>query len=83
MPFAPDIAVDIFSSEDRASDMNAKVQAYLEAGTPLVWVVDPERRTAAVYRPGAATLFLSEGDALDGGDVLPGFSMPLARVFED
>jgi Uma2 family endonuclease len=81
-PAAPDLAVEVVSPTDRSTDVTAKVQAYLEAGTPLVWVVDPEKHTAAGYRPGAPTLFLSESDSLDGGDVLPGFSLPLAGLFE-
>lgn len=81
-PAAPDLAVEVVSPTDCAIHVNAKVRAYLEAGTQLVWVIYPEKRTATVFSQNSPTVFLGEGDALDGGNVLPGFSLPLARVFE-
>ena len=65
---APDLAVEIRSPRDRRGEMEEKVGEYFAAGTSLVWVVDPARRSIAVRRP-------------DGGDVLPGFSLPLAELF--
>jgi Uma2 family endonuclease len=58
-----------------------KVRQYLEAGSRAVWVVDGRRRRVSVFRPGAETQVLSESDVLNGGDVLPGFSLPLAELF--
>ena len=46
-----------------------------------MWVVDPRRRTVAVYAPGDAVRILREGETLDGGDVLPGFAYPLTELF--
>jgi Uma2 family endonuclease len=77
----PDIAVEVVSPSDRMADVNAKVDEYVLAGTPLVWVVEPRRRAVTVYRPDGSTHVLREVDALDGGDVLPGFSLPLADIF--
>jgi Uma2 family endonuclease len=57
------------------------VQQYLNAGVRLVWVVYPEDRQVVVYRPGEAAATLGVGDTLDGGDVLPGFSVALAALF--
>jgi Uma2 family endonuclease len=52
----------------------------VNAGVQLVWVVDPVRRVARVYRPDGTDSQLTEGDALDGEDALPGLSFPLADV---
>jgi Uma2 family endonuclease len=54
---------------------------YLQAGVRLVWLVDPASRTVSVFRPDAAPRTLGEGDILDGGDILPGFSLPVAEIF--
>jgi len=77
---APDLAVEVLSPEDRPGEVLAKVADWLSAGTRLVWVLDPERRLARIYRAdGSETLVTGEG-ALDGEDVLAGFTCPLASV---
>ena len=81
VPFAPDLAVEIVSPSDRLSDVTRKVIDYLDAGSRLVWVIDPGTRTAAVHRSRSDVLMLREHDVLDGGDVLPGFRLPLAELF--
>lgn len=60
--------------------MGAKVRDYLAAGTRLVWVIDPHRRTVTVYRPGADPRVLRPDDLLDGGDILPSFTVPVRRL---
>src|SRR5438128_11977770 len=77
---APDLAVEVLSPGDRPGDVLAKVADWLSAGTRLVWVVDPERRLARVYRlDGSETIVTTDG-TLDGEDVLPGFACPLASI---
>src|SRR5881296_2550764 len=77
---APDLAVEVVSPGDRPGEVLAKVADWLSAGTRLVWVLDPERRLARVYRhDGSETIVPAEG-ALDGEDVLPGFSCSLASI---
>jgi Uma2 family endonuclease len=78
---APDLAVEIVSRSNGASAMEEKAREYLASGVRLVWLVDPARRTATVWRHGAEPRVLSAGEVLDGGDVLPGFRLPLARLF--
>jgi Uma2 family endonuclease len=78
--FAPDLAVEVLSPGDRPGEMLAKVSDWLRAGTLLVWVVDPIRRTARVYRADGTEAFASADDSLDGEDLLPGFVLPLASV---
>ncbi len=77
---APDLAVEVLSPGDRPGEVLAKVADWLSAGTRLVWVLDPERRLARVYRDdGSETIVPAEG-GLDGEDVLPGFSCSLASI---
>ena len=77
----PDIAVEVVSPNDRASEVMAKAQDWLQAGCPLVWVVDPETRTISIYRSRSEISVLSDTDTLTGGDVLAGFSVPVGEVF--
>jgi Uma2 family endonuclease len=77
---APDLAVEVLSPGDRRGDVMEKVGEYLDVGTRLVWVIDPEKRTAAAYRSLTDVRVLAEGDSLDGEDVVPGFVCPLKDV---
>ncbi len=77
----PDIAVEVVSPNDRASEVMAKAQDWLQAGCLLVWVVDPETRTVSVYRSRSEIAVLNDADALTGGDVLPGFSVAVKEIF--
>ena len=62
--------------------MERKLREYFLAGVRLVWMIDPSKRTAEVYTaPDAPAAHLDETQALDGGDVLPGFTLPLAGLF--
>ena len=78
---APDLAVEILSPDDRRREVLEKVGEFLDAGTRLVWVLDPEKRVAAVYRSLTDVRQMGENDSLEGEDVLPGFSCPLREVF--
>lgn len=78
--FAPDLAVEVLSPGDRPGQVLAKVADWLSAGSRLVWVIDPVRRVARVYRHDGTETVLAESEALDGEDVVPGFSCPLAAV---
>jgi Uma2 family endonuclease len=79
-PFAPDLAVEVLSPDDRPGEVLAKVADWLKAGTQLVWVVNPDRRLARVYRADGTELEISETGALDGENVLPGFECVLGEV---
>jgi Uma2 family endonuclease len=79
--FAPDLAVEVLSPDDRPGEVLEKVGDWLNAGTRLVWVVDPIRRNARVYRADGSETQLGDDDALDGEDLLPGYRCRLADVF--
>lgn len=78
---APRLAIEIISPNDAASEVLAKVQDWLNAGTEEVWVVDPQRRTVAISRKDQPVRGLGEKDELTSGSLLPGFRVPVAAVF--
>lgn len=63
-------------------DIKIKIDEYLAVGVPLVWVVDPYDRMIRVYRPGSRTKFLDDSQELDGEPQLPGFRVPVAKIFD-
>ncbi|MGH7571900.1 MAG: Uma2 family endonuclease [Gemmatimonadota bacterium] len=81
-PMAPDLAVEIVSPTNRKAEIEEKVSEYLEAGTRLVWLVEPRTRTLTVYRSAEDVHHLQEGDTLDGEDVLRGFRFPISELFQ-
>ena len=81
-PGAPDLAVEVISPGDSRTEVAEKVEAWLAAGTMMVWVIDAKLRTVAVHRPTGDVHTLTEADEIDGGDLLPGFKMPVATIFE-
>jgi Uma2 family endonuclease len=79
---APDLAVEIISPSDRAADVHEKIRSCLSAGTRLVWIVWPDTRTVTTYDIHGSISELRSEDTLDGGEVLPGFAVNVARLFE-
>ncbi len=77
---APDLAVEIVSPGDRPRHVLDKVGEYLEAGVRLVWVIDPRRERAVVYRSVTDVRELGRDDVIDGEDVLPGLRFVLRDV---
>ncbi len=80
--FAPDLAVEVLSPSDGRGRMAEKIAQYFAAGTRLVWLIDPKKRIAKVHTSPTEVRVLREGEALDGGDVVPGFRCPLADLFD-
>ena len=79
-PLAPDIAVEVLSPTDDPDDVRDKIVNYLIAGT-IVWFVNPEKQHITVYTPGRNPHTLTTNDTLEGGTLLPGFSLPLRTLF--
>lgn len=78
---APDLAVEVISPSNTLAELHAKVTDYLDAGTRLVWALDPGTRTITVYRSRKEIRLLAGGDELDGEDVLPGFRVRSSKIF--
>ena len=76
----PDQVIEVASPSQRRRELREKVARYIEAGVRLVWLAEPRIRTVTVIADGNETV-LTEADVLDGGDVLPGFRLPVAEVF--
>lgn len=72
-PISPDLAVEVVSPNDTIYEIDEKVQEYLDAGVPLVWVVNPEQRTVEIHRAGGTGTILRENDEISGEEVIPGF----------
>ena len=80
-PFAPDLAIEVLSPSNAVREIHEKIALYFAAGSRAVWVFNPKKRTAAVYTSPSEFHTLEENDTLDGGDVLPGFSLDLSKLF--
>ena len=80
LQIAPDLVVEVLSPSDRPGETLAKVDDWLKAGAQLVWVIDPERRQALVYRLDGTVSILEDEGALEGESVLPGFTGKLAAI---
>jgi Uma2 family endonuclease len=78
----PTLAVEILSPNDRNEDTNDKIDAFARAGVPLVWVIDPRRRTVTVHRPDAEPELVNVREELTAEPHLPGFRVPVLRLFE-
>lgn len=77
----PDMAAEVISSNDLASEIDEKVEEYLAAGIPLVWVINPEVRTVIIHRGDGSVTKLHENDELTGENVIPGFRCKVAELF--
>ncbi len=78
----PDLAVEIRSPSERRRRLAEKIALYFAAGTRLVWVIDPKKRTAVVYHSPDDARVLRAGDELEGEDVVPGFRVSLRELFD-
>lgn len=77
----PDLAVEILSRDNTKAEMDRKLQEYFEVGVRLVWYVEPRAKQVQVFRSTSELETLSEADNLDGGAVLPGFTVAVAELF--
>lgn len=82
VPQMPDLAVEIKSPDDSLKKLIDKAHYYMANGTRLVWIVDPAKRLVIVLTPDDEEILL-DGETLTGGDVLPGFTLPLHDIFTD
>ena len=83
VPVVPDLVLETRSPGDRPCAVAEKVGRWLAVEVRLVWELDPKARVLTVHRPGTETRALGPDDTLTGDDVLPGFTLPLGRLFRD
>lgn len=83
LPLAPDLAVEVLSPSNREKEISEKIADYLDAGTRLVWVVDPARRQVTTVNAANQRTVLSISDQLSGAPVLPDFAVCVAEIFCD
>jgi Uma2 family endonuclease len=77
----PDLVVEVLSPSDSARRIGQKIGEYFECGVPLVWLVDPARKSVTAYRSLSETEQFSAAHTITAEPVLPGFSVPVARFF--
>jgi Uma2 family endonuclease len=80
-PGAPDLAGEAVSPDDRFSEVEGKVTDWLAAGTRMVIVADPPGNTLTVRPSEKEALILSERETVEGGEIVPGCTLPVADVF--
>jgi Uma2 family endonuclease len=78
---APDLAVEIVSPGNTTAELARKIGIYLEAGVRAVWVVYPNERQVVVHRPEGPPQVFTDGDQIDGGEVMPELSLPVTEIF--
>ena len=79
----PDFVIEVLSVGNTRSEMARKRREYFQAGVRLVWMIDPRRRTVAVFTAPETVTIAEEFDHIDGGDVLPGWSVDLEKLFAE
>jgi Uma2 family endonuclease len=80
---APDLVVEVLSESNTEGEMARKRREYFTAGVRIVWLIDPEGRTVEVFVSEDQSTVLDEGQTLDGGNVLPGFTLLLGELFAE
>jgi Uma2 family endonuclease len=78
----PDLAVETMSPGDTVFDVDEKVREWIAGGTRLVWVINPRQQTVTVYCPDNTAKIIGVGETLDGMDVIPGFQIAVADLFQ-
>ena len=86
-PLAPDFVIELVSPSDltnqRYEDLQNKMHEYLDNGVKLGWLIEPKAKTVEIYRSGRLVEILNNPQTLSGEDVLPGFTLYLAEIFDD
>ena len=79
---APDIAVEVLSPSNTPRQMRERMDDYFGAGALRVWIVDPTARTVVIHRPDETSMLFKDGDCLEDPEILPGFALDVAELFE-
>ena len=81
-PIPPELAIEVVSPSDKVYDVQEKALEYLDAGTRMVWVIEPIAKTVTVYRSRNDIKILAINDTLTGDDVIEGFQCAVVEIFE-
>jgi Uma2 family endonuclease len=82
LTIVPDLVVEIVSPTDRIPEVDKKIARYLADGVQIVWVIEPKGQTVKIYTYGSRQITLLKAeDMLSGGNVIPGFEMPVVKLF--
>ncbi len=81
MKVVPNLVVEVVSPNDRATQLEKKIERFLQAGVPLLWIIYPDVRIVRIIRGDGSTAILREGDELSGEEIIPGFVSPVASIF--
>lgn len=80
---APDLAIEVISPTDLWWDVVGKMQSYFTSGCRLMWLINPPNQTVFLYRADGQAQILQTSETLDGADVIPGFTLPLTKLFAE
>jgi Uma2 family endonuclease len=80
---APDLAVEVISPSNTFEELHDKIVEYFENGCRLVWVINPDEQSVLVYYHPQPDRLLKITDVLDGEQVIPGFTLPVADLFAE
>lgn len=79
----PDLAIEVQSPDQSIKELTRKAWAYIAGGVPVVWVIQPGKQIAAIFRQGQTEPeTIQPGGILDAGEVIPGFKVPMSLLFE-
>jgi Uma2 family endonuclease len=82
IPNMPDIAIDIKTPDRTYRELRKRAEYYLANGSKQVWCILSEKRLVEVYEPNKDVVILNKEDTLEGGELLPGFKLPVADIFK-
>ncbi|HJX27948.1 MAG TPA: Uma2 family endonuclease [Thermoanaerobaculia bacterium] len=83
LDIAPELVIEVLSPDDRRGEVMEKLEEYLAMGVDVVWIVDPKHRYVLAYRSRMEVERFEEWDVLTEEEILPGFSLPVAEIFQD
>lgn len=81
-PVPPDLAVEVLSPGNTRKEMAKKLKTFFDSGVKMVWLADPRKRTVRIHTSPRDYIELQDDGTLDGGDILPGFSLSIREWFD-
>ena len=82
LPLAPDFVIELRSATDKLTTLERKMAEYRDCGVRLGWLIDPTEKRVQIYRLGRPTEYLNQPEQLFGEEVLRGFVLSLAEIWD-